>query len=441
MLTTSYWIRSRLYIIYSICIDLVLFSLFFISYKLYIFGNKIILFNIIFLFFWILSSYIIGRYHNTYLSIIESIKHIFFSIINFFIFFSFVYFFYSKLLELNYSNGFGQNFIIFIKFIFISFLSQNFFYKFFKNKFNFKQEWFILGSNEFFNKCIEQIKNRGIKLILVSLDDLLEVNRLKKNIIIEDLNNYSLKKQEKIISLSFMGANIVSIINWSEMVLQRIPLNFLSSVDLINLFTNVYKDQSFQIRLKRIADIILSIFIIILTLPLLIFFSIFIFVEDFGPILYFQKRVGKNGNTFTICKLRTMRTNAELQGVQWSKKEDIRITSIGKFLRSTRIDELPQLFSVLIGDMSLIGPRPERPEMDLILKEKIPFYDLRYLVKPGLSGWAQVNFPYGSSIQDSESKLTYDFFYIKKFSFWLDLLIFFKTIRLVSRREGALPLK
>ncbi|MDC3167796.1 sugar transferase [Prochlorococcus sp. AH-716-D22] len=189
------------------------------------------------------------------------------------------------------------------------------------------------------------------------------------------------------------------------------------------------------------ADIILSILIIIFTLPLLIFFSIFIFVEDFGPILYFQKRVGKNGNTFTICKLRTMRTNAELKGAQWSKKEDIRITSIGKFLRSTRIDELPQLFSVLIGDMSLIGPRPERPEMDLILKEKIPFYDLRYLVKPGLSGWAQVNFPYGSSIQDSESKLTYDFFYIKKFSFWLDLLIFFKTIRLVSRREGALPLK
>ena len=127
MLITSYWIRSRLYIIYSICIDLVLFSLFFMSYKLYIFGNKIILFNIIFLSFWILSSYIIGRYHNTYLSIIESIKHIFFSIINFFVFFSSVYFFYSKLLELNYSNGFGQNFIIFIKFIFTSFLFQYFF--------------------------------------------------------------------------------------------------------------------------------------------------------------------------------------------------------------------------------------------------------------------------------------------------------------------------
>ena len=123
------------------------------------------------------------------------------------------------------------------------------------------------------------------------------------------------------------------------------------------------------------------------------------------------------------------------------RKGDKRVTNIGKFLRSTRIDELPQLFSVLIGDMSLIGPRPERPEIDLRLKEKIPFYELRYLVKPGLSGWAQVNFPYGSSIKDSESKLTYDFFYIKNFSFWLDLLIFFKTIRLVSRREGSFPIK
>ena len=136
-----------------------------------------------------------------------------------------------------------------------------------------------------------------------------------------------------------------------------------------------------------------------------------------------------------------MKTNAETKGAQWSRKGDKRVTNVGKFLRSTRIDELPQLFSVLIGDMSLIGPRPERPEIDLKLKEKIHFYELRYLVKPGLSGWAQVNFPYGSSIKDSESKLTYDFFYIKNFSFWLDLLIFFKTIRLVSRREGSFPIK
>ena len=126
-----------------------------------------------------------------------------------------------------------------------------------------------------------------------------------------------------------------------------------------------------------------------------------------------------NGLKFRICKLRTMKVNAEKDGIQWSKRNDYRITNIGRFLRASRIDELPQLVSVLIGDMSLIGPRPERPEIDSNLKEIIPYYDLRYLVKPGLSGWAQVNYPYGSSIEDSEMKLTYDFFYIKNFSICL----------------------
>ena len=173
----------------------------------------------------------------------------------------------------------------------------------------------------------------------------------------------------------------------------------------------------------------------------MIIFGLLIYLEDRGPILYSQERVGKKGVVFKICKLRSMHINAESKGAQWSRRKDSRITTIGGFLRSTRIDELPQLFSVLKGDMSLIGPRPERPEMDLMLEEKIPFYDLRYLVKPGLSGWAQVNYPYGSSVSDSEMKLTYDFFYIKNFSFWLDLLIFFKTLRLVFRREGSLPIR
>ena len=441
MFISSYWVRTRLYIIYSILIDVSLFILFFINNKLFNSGNNIILFNIFFLIVWVLISYIIGRYHKIYLEIIDPIKQIFFSIINFFVFFSLTYFFYYKLLSLSFGNGFSQNFLIFTKYIFASFIIQNFFHRIFKNKFNFCQEWQILGSNEFFIRCSELIKNCKVKLIFANLEELISDSKSKRNIIVEDLSNYPYSYQQKIINLSFKGSNIVSIINWSELILQRIPLTFLSSDELINLFSNVYNDKSFQVRLKRIADIALSILIIFFSLPFIVIFSILIYFEDFGPVLYFQKRVGKNGETFTICKLRTMKTNAESKGVQWSRKGDKRVTNIGKFLRSTRIDELPQLFSVLIGDMSLIGPRPERPEIDLKLKEKIPFYELRYLVKPGLSGWAQVNFPYGSSIKDSESKLTYDFFYIKNFSFWLDLLIFFKTIRLVSRREGSFPIK
>ena len=441
MFISSYWVRTRLYIIYSILIDVSLFILFFINNKIFNSGNNIILFNIFFLLIWILISYIVGRYHKIYLDIIDPIKQIFFSIINFFVFFSLSYFVYYKLLAISFGDGFSQNFLIFIKYIFASFIIQNFFHRIFKNKFNFCQEWQILGSNEFFIRCSELIKNCKVKLIFANLEELISDSQSKRNIIVEDLSNYPYSYQEKIISLSFKGSNIVSIINWSELILQRIPLTFLSSDDLINLFSNVYNDKSFQVRLKRIADIALSILIIFFSFPFIVIFSILIYFEDFGPVLYFQKRVGKNGETFTICKLRTMKTNAESKGVQWSRKGDKRVTNIGKFLRSTRIDELPQLFSVLIGDMSLIGPRPERPEIDLKLKEKIPFYELRYLVKPGLSGWAQVNFPYGSSIKDSESKLTYDFFYIKNFSFWLDLLIFFKTIRLVFRREGSSPIK
>ena len=158
-------------------------------------------------------------------------------------------------------------------------------------------------------------------MIFANLEELISDSKSKRNIIVEDLSTYPYSYQQKIINLSFKGSNIVSIINWSELILQRIPLTFLSSDELINLFSNVYNDKSFQVRLKRIADIALSIVIIFLSFPFIVIFSILIYFEDFGPVLYFQKRVGKNGETFTICKLRTMKTNAESKGVQWSEKE------------------------------------------------------------------------------------------------------------------------
>ena len=134
-----------------------------------------------------------------------------------------------------------------------------------------------------------------------------------------------------------------------------------------------------------------------------------------------------------------MRLDAEHQGAQWSLRSDPRITTVGSLLRITRLDELPQLWCVLTGSMSLIGPRPERPEFDQELSHKIPFYELRHQIRPGLSGWAQVNYPYGASEEDSANKLSYDLFYLKNFSFLLDLLILFKTMRLVFNAEGALP--
>ena len=134
-----------------------------------------------------------------------------------------------------------------------------------------------------------------------------------------------------------------------------------------------------------------------------------------------------------------MRTDAEHQGVQWSSRSDPRITKVGSMLRITRLDELPQLWCVLTGSMSLIGPRPERPEFDEHLSQKIPYYSLRNQIRPGLSGWAQVNYSYGASVEDSANKLSFDLYYLKNFSFLLDLLILFKTMRLVFNAQGALP--
>ena len=163
-----------------------------------------------------------------------------------------------------------------------------------------------------------------------------------------------------------------------------------------------------------------------------------IFIEDRGPIFYSQIRTGYLQKPFKIIKLRTMFINSEKDGVKWSTKNDKRITKIGRILRLTRIDELPQLISVLKGEMSLIGPRPERPEIDDYLIERIPYYELRYSVRPGLSGWAQVNYPYGASQKDAEEKLSYDIFYLANFSFLLDLGIMFKTIKLVLNMRGAI---
>jgi len=206
--------------------------------------------------------------------------------------------------------------------------------------------------------------------------------------------------------------------------------------------------------LKRYLDLLFSFFLIIFLFPLFLLIGIIIKLTSKGTIIYSQKRIGKNNKNFTCYKFRTMYPKAKyllkeilLKNPNFKNEfaetrkiiNDPRITKVGKFLRRTRLDELPQLFSVLKGDMSLIGPRPERPEIDDILVKKIPNYKLRYLVRPGLSGWAQVNYPYGASIDDTRIKFSYDIYYIKNFSTFFDLLIFLETIRLVLNLRGSQP--
>tara|TARA_Y100000589_G_scaffold103204_1_gene97476 strand:- start:887 stop:2137 length:1251 start_codon:yes stop_codon:yes gene_type:complete len=220
-----------------------------------------------------------------------------------------------------------------------------------------------------------------------------------------------------------------------EKYLKKIPSRLIKNKDLNYIYPN--KNKNYNLLLKRIFDLIFSIALLIVTFPIVIITAIFIKIEDGGPIFYSQIRNGIDNKPYKIYKLRSMIENAEKDGPKWSSANDNRLTKVGKIIRALRIDELPQLFSVIKGEMSLIGPRPERPFFVNDLSKKIPNYYLRSLIKPGLSGWAQVNYSYGSSLLDAENKLSYDIFYVKNFSIPLDLLIFFKTIRIVFTAKGT----
>lgn len=185
---------------------------------------------------------------------------------------------------------------------------------------------------------------------------------------------------------------------------------------------------------QRILDIILSLIGLIIGIPLMLIFGIFIKFEDKGPMTYKQERVGKNGRVFYIYKLRSMRTDAEKFGAKWADKDDPRITNVGKFIRKTRIDELPQLFNILKGDMSIIGPRPERPSFTAQFNEEIPGFINRLAIKPGLTGWAQVNGGYEIT---PKQKFKEDMYYIRNRSVSLDIKILFKTVKVVLTGDGA----
>jgi exopolysaccharide biosynthesis polyprenyl glycosylphosphotransferase len=252
----------------------------------------------------------------------------------------------------------------------------------------------------------------------------------------EDFTLLHPEQQKHLLLRQAEGAAVVSALGWCEQVLQRFPPHLLQTADLLR-GEFVAPHGSLQKRLKRLGDVLVSGLLLALTAPLLLLAALLIRLEDRGPVFYSQVRSGLAGAPFQVWKLRSMRVDAEASGAQWSGRGDPRITRIGQLLRVTRLDELPQLWAVLRGQMSLIGPRPERPEIEAELERQIPHYRLRHLIRPGLSGWAQVNYPYGASLADSANKLSYDLYYLRNFSFWLDLLILVKTIRLVFNARGA----
>lgn len=189
--------------------------------------------------------------------------------------------------------------------------------------------------------------------------------------------------------------------------------------------------------LKRVFDLAVSSVVLVLTAPLLLAGIVAIRLEGPGPVFYRQERVTRDGRVFWILKLRTMRPNAESNGAVWAAEKDNRITRTGTFLRRARIDELPQLINILRGDMSFVGPRPERPVFVKELADQIPLYNERHMVKAGLTGWAQINYPYGASVDDARSKLSYDLYYVKNFSILFDFIILLQTLRVVLWPSGV----
>src|SRR6202789_254734 len=188
---------------------------------------------------------------------------------------------------------------------------------------------------------------------------------------------------------------------------------------------------------RRIVSTLTAAVGLLLFLPFLPIVLLLVRLSSPGPIFFRQTRVGLGGKNFSVYKFRTMRTDAEVAGAKWATKNDPRVTSVGRFMRKTRLDEVPQLWNVLRGDMGFVGPRPERPEFVPWLSEQIPYFDLRHMIRPGLTGWAQVRYGYGATLAETREKLEFDLYYIKHMSLGLDLLIMFETVKTIIRRQGA----
>lgn len=300
----------------------------------------------------------------------------------------------------------------------------------------------IIGSNALAEELLKEISDRpqlGYKAQIIEsipadlkrfcldqhIDTLVSSENLRSDV----------ETAKKIFDCLSLGIDVHNINSFYEQIAQKIPVNYIEmSWFLENLSEHTKK--SYEI-LKRLIDIIASIFGLALAAILVPIIALAVKLESPGPIIFKQIRVGKNGKEFLAMKFRSMKNDAEKNGAQWATKNDSRVTRFGRFMRKTRLDEIPQLINILAGEMSVVGPRPERPEFIEMLSEQIPFYRERLLVRPGLAGWAQLMGPaYGGSTEETLEKLEYDLYYVKNRSIILDLSIILKTVRVVLGGRG-----
>jgi sugar transferase (PEP-CTERM system associated) len=268
---------------------------------------------------------------------------------------------------------------------------------------------------------LDLARENAVQEIVIAIDD------RKANFPIDDL-----------IECKMSGIHVIDLLTFLERQIGKIQLDILQPVNMV--FLDGFSHAVLKKWEKRAFDVAMSLAMLSVAAPVMAITALAILAESGGrgPVLYRQDRVGRNGRVFSVVKFRSMRVDAEKHGVaQWACEDDPRVTRVGRFIRKVRIDELPQLWNVLRGDMSFVGPRPERPQFVAELSRRIPYYTLRHRVNPGITGWAQVRYPYGSSEKDAKEKLEYDLYYIKNYSVFLDLSILFQTVQVILTGQGA----
>lgn len=270
----------------------------------------------------------------------------------------------------------------------------------------------------------------------VAPEDLLQFCREKK---IDELVVASSERRgmpvRELLACKLAGLTITEYASFWEREAGQVDLDEITPSWMV--FSTGFRVGLLRSFVKRVFDIQVSLLLLVLTLPITLITAILVKLESPGPLFYKQERVGLNGESFTIMKFRSMRADAEKDGPRWAAKNDTRVTRIGAFIRKVRIDEIPQVLNVLTGDMGFVGPRPERPVFVKALAEKIPYYMERHVAKPGITGWAQINYPYGATEEDAKMKLSYDLYYIKNGSLFLDVIIIMQTVKVLLWNSGA----
>jgi sugar transferase (PEP-CTERM system associated) len=269
-----------------------------------------------------------------------------------------------------------------------------------------------------------------------SLTEVVQAKRVQEIVVAVTERRGGTMPLRELLDCKLHGVRVVDSASYFEKSLGQVRRDSVSVGWLV--FGDGFEKGPMHTISKRLFDIFFATVLLLLTLPLIALTAILIFLESGAPVLYRQERVGLHGRSFNVVKFRSMRTDAEKDGTpRWASNRDDRVTGVGRIIRKLRIDELPQLFNVLVGDMSLVGPRPERPFFVNKLTKELPYYAVRHCLKPGITGWAQVRYHYGASVEDAAEKLQYDLYYVKNRTLFLDLVVLFETIGVVLTGKGA----